>query len=90
MGKATGTVVSDDGEACEDLGQAMLEVRRSGEDRRRDRACRLVMSVSGETGGDQRVVVGPDRPGVVAEWVVTGLARPEGADPPAGVQLLVK
>ena len=78
------------GKAGEDLGQPMLEVRRGGEDRGGDRARRLVVSVAGEAGGDQRVVVRPDRPGVVAEWVVAGLARAEGPDAPAGVELLVE
>ena len=90
VGKATGTDVSATREAGEHLGQAVLEVRCRGEDRGGDRARRLVVSVAREAGGDQRVVVRPDRPGVVAERVVAGLARAEGADAPAGVELLVE
>ena len=51
---------------------------------------RLVVAVAREAGGDQRVVVRPDRSGVVAERVVAGLARAERADAPAGVELLVE
>ena len=55
-----------------------------------DRARRLVVAVAGEAGGDQRVLVGPDGAGVVAERVVAGLARAEGPHAPAGVELLVE
>ena len=68
----------------------MLEVRRCGEDRGGDRARRFVVSVSSEAGGDQRVVVRPDRPCVVAEWVVAGLVRNKGPDAPAGIELVVE
>src|SRR3984885_915352 len=68
----------------------MLEVRRRGEDRGGDRGRRLVVSVSSEAGGDQGVVVRPDRPGVVAQWVVAALAGAERADAPAGVELSVE
>ena len=62
-------------EAGEDLRQTVLEVRCRGEDRGGDRARRVVVAVAREAGGDQRVLVRPDRAGVVAERVVAGLAR---------------
>src|SRR5580658_3256266 len=34
--------------------------------------------------------MGPDRPGVVAEWVVSGLIPAEGAHAPAGKDLLAE
>ncbi len=78
------------GVAGEDLGQAVLEVRRRLENRGGDRARRLAVAVAREAGGDQRVLVGPDGPGVVAERVVAGLVGAEGAHAPAGVELLVE
>src|SRR6202042_3867161 len=44
----------------------------------------------GEAGSDQRVLMRPARPCVVAEWVVAGLEVAEGADAPARVELLVE
>ncbi len=72
------------GEAAEQLGQAQVRepLRRfdqpAGEQVRAvGRAARL------QTGRDERVVVRPDRPGVVADRVVADLPRRERADPPA-------
>ena len=70
-------------EAGEHLGQAVLEVGSGGQDRARDRCRRLAVAVAGEARGDQRVVVGPDGSGVVAERVVAGLAWRRACGPPS-------
>ena len=68
----------------------MLEVRSRAQHRNGDGARRLAVAISRETGGDQRVLVGPDGARVVAERVVASLAGTESPHPPAGVELLVE
>ena len=74
-------------EAGEQLGQPVVRQDRGGvEEALEDPQERLVQSVPAQTDREQRVVVRPDAPGVVADGIERALEATERPHPPARVR----
>ena len=72
--------------AAERLRQPPVEQRGGVEDVRRDAGRLLLVPVAPQPPGDERVVERPDRPEVIADRVVAGLALGQRSHAPARVQ----
>src|SRR5262249_56197743 len=82
----TGTVNTS--ETAKQLGQAILHKETRFEQAAEDLAGAIFIAIAREAGGDQPVIVRPDRPVIINHRIETSPPHVKGAHAPSGKRLL--